>query len=45
MPMQRKSILFVSLSLHTSDYHVTLLNDILRNDVDGYHYAINDTSA
>ncbi|MDL2209616.1 sigma 54-interacting transcriptional regulator [Desulfovibrio sp. OttesenSCG-928-O18] len=45
MISQRKSILFVSLSQHTSDYHVGLLNDIFRNEVDVFTYALYDKSS
>lgn len=45
MLSQRKSILFVSLSQHTSDYHVALLNDIFRSEVDVFTYALHDKSS
>lgn len=45
MISQRKNILFVSLSQHTSDYHVALLKDIFRNEVDVFTYALHDKTS
>lgn len=40
--MERKSILYVSLSMETAETHRPILNEIFSNEVDVYLYALQD---